>query len=99
MGRAALPPKPSWRPTRAERQIIMDALTPLSKAFNALFPDEVLDHPAVRPLIKADEPLVHVWADGSVSVVAEAMRPLLASLKEKAGPAPQPEPMLRHPQA
>ena len=84
-----LPPEPSWRPNRAELRIIQEALTPVADAFNTLFPEDVRKHPAVRALIQADEPLLNVWGDGSVSVASDAMLPLLVSLKKRAESAPQ----------
>lgn len=85
MGRPFLSPKPPRLPKHADRRAILESLGPIWDAFEALFSDEVLEHPAVQKLIQADEPIVHIWGDGTVSVAVDAMRPLLASLKKKAG--------------
>ena len=85
MGRPFLSPKPPRLPRPADRRAILESLGPFSDAFQALFSDEVLEHPAVQELVQADEPLVQIWGDGSVSVAVDAMHPLLASLKKRAG--------------
>jgi hypothetical protein len=81
--------KPSQLQSPAARRIILESMSPISESFEALFSDEVLRDPAVQELIEADEPLVHIWGDGSVSVAMDAMPPLLAWLKKNPKPAPQ----------